>query len=75
MFSMYFFFSAKYPLAMVERLLSVYGPRIGCRYDIGCAFETTLRASKLGPSAQRKQFQLAVGAFHGHTHNRGCQLQ
>ncbi|EGN97916.1 hypothetical protein SERLA73DRAFT_109190 [Serpula lacrymans var. lacrymans S7.3] len=32
---------AKYPLAIVDRLLSVYGRNGGCAYDIGCAFSST----------------------------------
>lgn len=64
----------KYPLAMVNRLLALYGSCIGCSYDIGCAFNATLRDSCLGPLAQQLRFQLMVGAFHGHAHNRSCQL-
>jgi hypothetical protein len=67
--------SAKYPLAMVDKLLSVYSSKIACRYDIGCVFQTTLHNSSLGSRATAQQFRLAVGAFHGHAHNRGCQLQ
>src|ERR1700690_2333748 len=68
----------KYPLVMVDQLLKVYGPifpKIGCAYDIGCGFATTLNNSCLGPSAREHQFRLMVGAFHGHAHNRECQLQ
>ncbi|TDL13896.1 hypothetical protein BD410DRAFT_691017, partial [Rickenella mellea] len=32
---------AKYPLAIVNKLLEVYGPNISCGYDIGCAFSIT----------------------------------
>ncbi|KAF8452808.1 hypothetical protein L210DRAFT_3320488, partial [Boletus edulis BED1] len=32
---------AKYPLAILNRLLDVYGPNGGCAYDIGCAFAAT----------------------------------
>lgn len=51
-----------------------YGPDIGCAYDIGCAFQTTLYNSVLGPQARALNFRLMVGAFHGHAHNRLCQL-
>ena len=44
-------FSAKYPLAVVEVLLEVFGPGIGGGYDIRCKFGTTLNCSKLGPLA------------------------
>jgi Kyakuja-Dileera-Zisupton transposase len=60
---------------MVDRLLTVYGPRIGCRYDIGCGFDKTLQNSSLGPLARSLQFRMSVNAFHGHAHNRGCQLR
>jgi hypothetical protein len=64
----------KYPLAMVDRLLAVYGSDIGCSYDIACGFDAMLRDSSLGPLAQQLHFQLMVGAFHGHAHNQGCQV-
>jgi hypothetical protein len=49
----------KYPLAMVNRLLKVYGdkyPKIGCACDIGCSFNATLHNSSLGRRAQELQF-------------------
>ncbi|KAK0496146.1 hypothetical protein EDD18DRAFT_1309780 [Armillaria luteobubalina] len=58
---------AKYPLAIVSRLLKVFGERLGMGYDIGCKFGGTL--------AKAKKFCVLVGLFHGHTHNRLCQLQ
>jgi hypothetical protein len=33
---------AKYPLAITNRLLQDVGAKIGCAYDIGCAFDKTL---------------------------------
>ena len=67
-------FSAKYPLAMANKLIQVYGKDIGCGYDIGCAFSKTLGVSSLGPAARENNFHCLVGAFHGHAHNRACQL-
>jgi hypothetical protein len=64
----------KYPLAMIDRLLSVYSKNGGCVYDIGCATAATLARSCLGPRAQSFNFCLMVGAFHSHAHNRKCQL-
>ena len=66
--------SAKYPLAIVDHLLSVYGPNGGCAYDIGCAFAKTAHMSSIGPKVQRLGLRFMVGAFHGHAHNRLCQL-
>ncbi|KAH7917301.1 hypothetical protein BV22DRAFT_974985, partial [Leucogyrophana mollusca] len=34
----------------------------------------TLSNSSLGPRAQLLNFLIMVGAFHGHAHNRKCQL-
>ena len=66
---------AKYPLAIIDRLLTVYGSDGGLAYDIGCAFSKTLANSVLGPRAQVLNLHLMVGAFHGHAHNRQCQLK
>jgi hypothetical protein len=54
--------------------MAVYGSGVGCAYDIGCAFETTLHNSSIGPLAKQLDFKLMVGAFHGHGHHRWCQL-
>ncbi|KZV89038.1 hypothetical protein EXIGLDRAFT_696173 [Exidia glandulosa HHB12029] len=66
---------AKYGLAHVganlEHALEKY-QRAG--YDIGCGFETTLLRSLLGPVVTEEEFRLLVGSFHGHAHNRLCQL-
>jgi Kyakuja-Dileera-Zisupton transposase len=66
--------SAKYPLAVVEVLLEVFGVDIGGGYDIGCKFGTTLNRSELGPRARALNYKALVGSFHGHAHNRLCQL-
>ncbi|KAG1766385.1 hypothetical protein EV702DRAFT_979590 [Suillus placidus] len=65
---------AKYPLALISRLLPVFGANGGCAYDIGCAFAKTLSNSSLGPLAANLNLRMMVGAFHGHAHNRRCQL-
>lgn len=65
---------AKYPLAIVDKLLSVYGANGGCAYDIGCTFAKTLETSSLGPVAAELNLRMMVGSFHGHAHNRRCQL-
>ena len=66
--------SAKYPLAIVNRLMNEVGEKVGCVYDIGCTFQKTLHNSTLGPRAQASKFRLMVGAFHGYAHERACQL-
>lgn len=66
--------SSKYPLAVVEVLLEVFGAGIGGGYDIGCKFQMTLDCSELGPRARELDFKALVGAFHWHAHNHLCQL-
>ncbi|TEB31942.1 hypothetical protein FA13DRAFT_1843167, partial [Coprinellus micaceus] len=65
---------SKYPLAIVEALLDAFGEDIGAGYDIGCRFSTPLRNSPLGHRAEDSRFHCLVGSFHGHAHNRLCQL-
>ncbi|KAK0234243.1 hypothetical protein IW262DRAFT_1335284 [Armillaria fumosa] len=65
---------AKYPLAIVARLLEVFGNRLGIRYDIGCKFGRSVSRSPLSNLAQVKKLRILVGLFHGHAHNRLCQL-
>ncbi|KAG1758241.1 hypothetical protein EDD22DRAFT_827673 [Suillus occidentalis] len=65
---------AKYPLAVVSKLLDTFGDGLGGGYDIGCQFRTTLDNSPLGPRARSLHYTSLVGAFHGHAHRRLCQL-
>ncbi|TFK59396.1 hypothetical protein BDN72DRAFT_780810, partial [Pluteus cervinus] len=65
---------SKYPLAVVSKLLEVFGADLGSGYDIGCGFETTLLNSALGELATKLNYHSLVGSFHGHAHNRICQL-
>ncbi|KAI5991218.1 hypothetical protein EDD15DRAFT_2388647 [Pisolithus albus] len=64
----------KYPLAIVNKLLSVYGSDGAIFYDIGCTFATTLANSSIGLKASSLNTRMLMGAFHGHAHNRKCQL-
>ncbi|KAJ7017224.1 hypothetical protein C8F04DRAFT_1215155 [Mycena alexandri] len=66
---------SKYPLAMSAELMESFGRNIGAGYDISCGFSTTLWKSLLGPRALLQNFSCLVGAFHGHAHNRLCQLK
>ncbi|KAJ7170394.1 hypothetical protein C8R43DRAFT_1120826 [Mycena crocata] len=63
-----------YPLAVVEELLEVFGMNLGAGYDIGCHFGATVEKSELSEEAQEKNLKCLVGSFHGHAHNRLCQL-
>jgi hypothetical protein len=69
------FCSAKYPLAVVEELLDAFGMNLGVGYDVGCHFGATVANSSLGDEAREKNLKCLVGSFHGHAHNRLCQLR
>lgn len=49
-------------------------PCLGLAYDIACSFSATLRQSSLGEKANASGLRMVVPAFHGHAHNRLCQL-
>ncbi|KAJ7857422.1 hypothetical protein B0H14DRAFT_3085219 [Mycena olivaceomarginata] len=66
---------AKYPLAVVEELLEAFGMNIGAGYNVGCHFGATVANSGLGDKAREKNLRCLVGSFHGHAHNRLCQLR
>ncbi|TFK65041.1 hypothetical protein BDN72DRAFT_736735, partial [Pluteus cervinus] len=65
---------AKYGLAVVNKLLDTYGKNQLPGYDIGCTFEKTTDKSSIGPKARELNLQFVVDSFHGHAHNRPCQL-
>lgn len=65
----------KYPLAAVDRLLNVYGSNICLGYDIMCSFSKTLAKSTLGAKMVALRLHGVVPAFHGHAHNRACQIR
>ncbi|KAG1860363.1 hypothetical protein F4604DRAFT_1882611 [Suillus subluteus] len=65
---------AKYPLAVVARMLEVFGDNLGVGYDIGCQFKITLNNSSLGPLVRLLHHTCLVGTFHGHAHRQLCQL-
>ncbi|KAI5989484.1 hypothetical protein EDD15DRAFT_2171323 [Pisolithus albus] len=65
---------SKYALAVTSKLLDAFGSDLGGRYDIGCRFKTTLASSVLGERARSLNYTSLVNAFHGHAHNRLCQL-
>ncbi|KAG1844379.1 hypothetical protein F4604DRAFT_1884457 [Suillus subluteus] len=65
---------AKYPLAVVSKLLDTFGNNLGGGYDIRCQFKTTLNNSSLGTRARSLNYTSLVGAFRGHAHKWLCQL-
>lgn len=61
-------------MAVTSALLEAFGPNLGIGYDIGCKFKTTIMKSPLGTLAQDLNHTSLIGSFHGHAHNRLCQL-
>jgi hypothetical protein len=66
--------SAKYGLATLNEILDVFGSHQAVGYDIGCSHRVTVAASSIGQKAKALGLQLLVDSFHGHSHNRLCQL-
>ncbi|KAG0695001.1 hypothetical protein DFH29DRAFT_985063 [Suillus ampliporus] len=66
---------AKYALATTNRILDVYGPNGATGYDIGCSYQATVNASSISAKARSHQHQFVINSFHGHAHNRRCQLR
>ena len=64
----------KYPLAVINRLMDTYGADILVGYDIACAFARTVANSTLARRVNEMRLSGIVPAFHGHGHNRGCQV-
>lgn len=64
----------KYPLAIIHKLMEVYGVDFRYGYDIACAFHKILMRSSLSSRAAALGISGVVPAFHGHAHNRRCQL-
>ena len=67
-------YRSKYPLAMVNALLTAFSPNLGIGYDIGCQFKKTVVKSQLYELASNLNYKSLIGLFHGHVHNRLCQL-
>ncbi len=59
---------------MVDKLIDVLREKLGVGYNVGCKFGTTVNRSPIGPKARAHQYCSLVGLFHGHAHNRRCQL-
>ncbi|KAG2086942.1 hypothetical protein BD769DRAFT_1715016 [Suillus cothurnatus] len=66
---------AKYALATANKLMDVYGSDGVTGYDIGCSFTKTAAASSIAMKVKNHNHRFVVNSFHGHAHNRRCQLQ
>ncbi|KAG2032248.1 hypothetical protein BDR03DRAFT_874339 [Suillus americanus] len=65
----------KYPFASLKKLMDVFSKNILYGYDIKCALEKILLCSSLANQVKQLNLQGVVPAFHGHAHNRLCQVQ
>ncbi|KAG2121555.1 hypothetical protein BD769DRAFT_1629407 [Suillus cothurnatus] len=66
---------AKYALATANKLMDVYGSDGVTGYDIGCSFTKTAAASSIAMKVKNHNHRFVINSFHGHAHNRHCQLQ
>ncbi|KAG2140271.1 uncharacterized protein EDB93DRAFT_1241917 [Suillus bovinus] len=66
---------AKYPLAIIAKVLELLGECSLGAYDIGCGFSSMVMASSLGPLFKNMDCCLCVDAFHGFAHNYCCQTK
>lgn len=67
--------SARYPLAIVAKVLEVIGDRTMGGYDVGCSFSGTVERSSLGARFAKQKSRLCVNAFHGYSHDYACQVK
>lgn len=67
---------AKYPLSIVKTLTDLFAEEgtIQIGYDIGCAHSVTAANSSFGEQVKHHT-RFVVGSFHGHAHDRLCQLR
>ncbi|KAG2753193.1 hypothetical protein P692DRAFT_201706191, partial [Suillus brevipes Sb2] len=66
---------AKYALATTNKVLDVYGVNGVTGYDIGCSYQKTVNSSSISTKARSNHHRFIVNSFHGHAHNRRCQLR
>jgi hypothetical protein len=64
----------KYGIAITNRMIDTHGEELGLAYDIMCAFIKTLHNSTIGSKVKERRLIGVVPAFHGHAHNRACQV-
>ncbi|KAG2743926.1 hypothetical protein P692DRAFT_20878574 [Suillus brevipes Sb2] len=57
---------AKYPLAITDALIDLYGQDIGVGYDVGCTFSKIVQDSPLlGTKSHDARIKFCVNTFHG----------
>ncbi|KAG9086850.1 hypothetical protein FS749_003328 [Ceratobasidium sp. UAMH 11750] len=66
---------AKYPMAVVNKLITTHGDDIVIAYDIACSFfKTLMRSAKLARTFEISRARMIIPAFHAYAHSRLCQL-
>jgi hypothetical protein len=55
-------------------MLNTFSKDLGGGFDVGCHIEITLKNSTLEPLTAALNYKSLVNTFHGHAHNRLCQL-
>ncbi|KAG2068473.1 hypothetical protein BDR04DRAFT_1129243 [Suillus decipiens] len=66
---------AKYPLAIISKVLKLLGECSLAVYDIGCGFTSTIHASSLGKAFEQQGCHICIDAFHSYAHNYACQTK
>lgn len=59
---------------MIDQVMSVYGSHQAIGHDVGCTASSTLKHSSLSERVHALFLEMLVNTFHGHAHNRLCQL-
>ena len=69
-------YRAKYPPAIVSKMIDLFGDHLLFGYNIGCGFSKTADNSALvGPKKRRAGLKIICNSFHGHAHCCGCRLE
>ena len=68
-------YKAKYPLAVVNKLIDCFRSNLAGGYDINCSFAMTLFNITIGPCALLSNPASLVEVFHRHAHRQLCQLK
>ncbi|KAI0367348.1 hypothetical protein BV20DRAFT_1037720 [Pilatotrama ljubarskyi] len=66
---------AKYPIAIIKKILMLMPDRLLIGYDIGCTFNETISRSSVGPDFAASRSRFCVNAFHGYSHAYNCQVR
>ncbi|KAI0349069.1 hypothetical protein OH77DRAFT_1507574 [Trametes cingulata] len=66
---------AKYPIAIIKKILMSMPDRLLIGYDIGCTFNETISQSSVGPDFAASRSRFCVNAFHGYSHAYNCQVR